>query len=37
MGLDDNDEKLELFRSVNEIKNDRLFIVKKGFKIKYFV
>jgi|GEM_PF-2923389 len=37
MGLDDNDEKLELFRSINEIKNDRLFIVKKGFKIKYFI
>lgn len=37
MGLDSKDENLELFRQINEIKNETLFIVKKGAKIKYLV
>ena len=37
IGLDDNDENLELFRKINNIKNKRLFVVKKGYKITYFV
>tara|TARA_R110000822_G_scaffold123489_3_gene257903 strand:+ start:13362 stop:14579 length:1218 start_codon:yes stop_codon:yes gene_type:complete len=37
MGLDVEDKNLELFRNINNIKNDELFKVKKGRKIKYFV
>jgi hypothetical protein len=37
MGLDLKDENIELFRRINGIKNDTLFIVKKGSKIKYIV
>lgn len=37
MGLDSKDENLELFRQINSIRNESLFIVKKGAKIKYLV
>ena len=37
MGLDSKDENLELFRQINAIRNESLFIVKKGAKIKYLV
>jgi len=37
IGLDANDENIESFRRINNIKNDELFRVKKGRVIKYFV
>ena len=37
MGMDKFDENLERFRVINNIKNDSLFVVKKGSKIKYFI
>ena len=37
LGLDANDENMESFRELNNIKNDELFKVKKGRTIKYFV
>ena len=36
MGLDANDLNMETFRQINNIKNGRLFNVKKGTKIKYY-
>ncbi|WP_300440724.1 hypothetical protein [Christiangramia sp.] len=36
LGLDINDENLERFRKINNIKNEELFSVKKGRQIKYF-
>ena len=35
--MDKFDENLERFRVINNIKNDSLFVVKKGSKIKYFI
>nr|WP_299067199.1 hypothetical protein [uncultured Allomuricauda sp.] len=37
MGLDEEDKNLETFRTINNIKNDEVFTIKKGRKIKYFV
>lgn len=37
LGLDENDENIETFRKVNNIKNDELFKIRKGRTIKYFV
>lgn len=37
MGLDSEDENIDTFRKINNIKNSKLFSVKKGSKIKYFV
>jgi len=37
IGLDADDVRIEEFRQLNNIKNDELFIVKKGRIIKYFV
>lgn len=37
MGLDDEDKNMETFRTINNIKNDEVFNIKKGRKIKYFV
>lgn len=37
MGLDGDDKNLETFRIINNIKNDELFRIRKGRKIKYFV
>lgn len=37
MSLDKNDENLLLFKKINNISNDRLFVIKKGSKIKYFI
>jgi hypothetical protein len=37
LGLNDDDSNIEKFRQINQIKNNRLFIVRKGFKIKYFI
>lgn len=37
LGLDANDENIEEFRQLNNIKNDELFNVKKGRSIKYFI
>lgn len=37
MGLDQEDKNLEAFRKINDIRNDELFKIKKGRKIKYFV
>lgn len=36
LGLDANDENMERFRKINNIKNNELFLVRKGRKIKYF-
>ena len=37
MGLDSEDENIETFRKINNITNNKLFVVKKGCKIKYFI
>lgn len=37
LGLDANDENIETFRNINQIKNDELYKVEKGRLIKYFV
>ncbi|RDY57719.1 hypothetical protein [Flagellimonas nanhaiensis] len=37
MGLDEGDKNMETFRTINNIKNDEVFRIKKGRKIKYFV
>jgi len=37
LGLDANDENIEIFRNINQIKNDELFKIEKGRLIKYFV
>lgn len=37
LGLDANDENIENFRIVNNIKLNEIFRIKKGRKIKYFV
>lgn len=37
LGLDSNDENIEKFREVNNIKLEELLNVKKGRKIKYYV
>ena len=37
LGLDANDENIEIFRKVNGIKNDELFKIKKGRRIVYYV
>jgi hypothetical protein len=37
MGLDVLDKNIENFRTINNIKNENLFAVKKGTMIKYFV
>jgi len=37
MGLDVNDENIDSFRKINNIKNKSLFVIKKGRQIKYFV
>ncbi len=37
MGLDKADENLNKFRKINNIKNKKLFSVKKGTAIKYYV
>ena len=37
MGLDSLDENIEKFRTINNIKNKSLFVIKKGRQIKYFV
>src|SRR5690606_16149755 len=36
-GLDEEDLNIERFRLVNNIKNRRVFNIKKGAQIKYFV
>ncbi len=36
VGLDANDENLERFRQINNIKNEEVFLVRKGRQIKYF-
>ena len=36
IGLDPEDKNLDNFRKINSIKNDELFLVPKGRKIKYF-
>lgn len=37
LGLDSEDKNIEIFRKINNINNDKLFKVKKGTLIKYFV
>jgi len=37
IGLDTDDKNIEMFRQINSIKNDELFLIKKGRTIKYFV
>lgn len=37
IGLDDNDENLELFRQINNITNNELFTIPKGRLIRYYV
>lgn len=37
LGLDDNDENLELFRQINNIRNNELFNVPKGRILTYYV
>ncbi len=37
MGLDNADENMQRFRQINNIKNKKLFSVKKGTAIKYYV
>lgn len=37
MGLDPDDKNLETFRAINNIRNNELFRIRKGRKIKYFV
>jgi hypothetical protein len=37
MGLDENDENINTFRKINNIKNKSLFIIRKGRKIKYYI
>ncbi len=37
LGLDENDENLDLFRKINNIKNKERFIIQKGRTVKYFV
>ncbi len=37
VGLDINDENLEQFRQINDIKLNELFLIKKGREIKYYV
>lgn len=37
IGLDENDQNIELFRGINEIKNKNLFIIPKGTKIRYYI
>lgn len=37
MGLDVDDANLETFRTINNIKNDYLFLIPKGTQIKYYV
>lgn len=36
IGLDPEDKNIENFREINNIKNDELFLIPKGRKIKYF-
>ena len=37
LGLDNDDANIEIFRRINNIKNDELFKVSKGRTIKYFL
>lgn len=37
VSLDENDENINFFRSVNNLKNNNLFLVEKGTKIIYYV
>ena len=37
LGLDENDENIEIFRKMNNISNRNIFGVKKGTVIKYLV
>ena len=37
LGLDADDDNIESFRKINNIKNDELYRIKKGRVIKYFV
>lgn len=37
LGLDENDENLNNFIQINNIKLDELFVIRKGREIKYFV
>ncbi|HMI03734.1 MAG TPA: hypothetical protein VK541_14720 [Pedobacter sp.] len=37
LGLDQNDENIEKFRVINNIKNRSLFLIKKGRSITYYV
>jgi len=36
VGLDADDENIQRFREINNIKNEELFTIKKGRKIKYY-
>lgn len=36
-GLDENDENIEIFRNINNFRNDKVFIIKKGTQIKYYI
>ena len=36
LGLDASDKNLERFRKINNIKNNELFLIRKGRQIKYF-
>lgn len=36
MGLDKDDINLEVFRTINNIKNDNLFILQKGTQLRYY-
>lgn len=37
MGLDSEDKNINIFREINEIKNDEIFKIPKGRTVKYFV
>lgn len=37
LGLDENDENIETFRNINNFRNDKIFIIKKGTQIKYYI
>ena len=37
LGLDENDENIELFRNINDIRNNELFTIPKGRILRYYV
>jgi len=37
MGLDPDDNNINTFRTINKIKNNSIFLVKKGTQITYYV